>query len=143
MLDGEFLYAIRIYNDPSQGFNLCPADICQTPDADLDFCPADAPTKPARKIEAIRPPEWVIDAVLRIGAAGGLDICGVEFLESERDGQLYFYDINALSNFVTDAPSLVGFDPFVRLGDLVERRWRGDFVRRPVSFGSLTTSVSS
>jgi len=62
--------------------------------------------------------------VLCIAATAGLDLCGVEYLESDRDGQRYFYDINALSNFVTDAPSLVGFDPFVRLGDLVERRWR-------------------
>ena len=29
VLGGRFLYAIRIHNDPSQGFNLCPADICQ------------------------------------------------------------------------------------------------------------------
>ena len=36
---------------------------------------------------------------------------------------MYFYDINALSNFVTDAPTLVGFDPFVRLVDFLERRW--------------------
>jgi hypothetical protein len=34
-----------------------------------------------------------------------------------RDGQLYFYDINALSNFVADAPNVVGFDPFVNLVD--------------------------
>src|SRR5262249_53584741 len=114
VLDGEFLYAIRIYNDPNDGFNLCPADICQTPD--LDFCPADAPAKPTRRIEAVRPPDTVIDAVLRIASTAGLDLCGVEYLESERDGQRYFYDINALSNFVTDAPNLVGFDPFVRLG---------------------------
>src|SRR5919201_3686878 len=38
-LDGAFLYAIRIWNDPAQGFNLCPADICQ---ADLAACPADS-----------------------------------------------------------------------------------------------------
>src|SRR5919201_450453 len=30
-LDGQYLYAIRIHNDPNQGFNLCPADICQIP----------------------------------------------------------------------------------------------------------------
>jgi len=125
VLDGEFLYAIRIYNDPNDGFNLCPADICQVPASDdLDFCPADAPAKPGRRIEAVLPPDTVIEAVLRIAATAGLDLCGVEYLESERDGQRYFYDINALSNFVTDAPSLVGFDPFVRLGELVERRWR-------------------
>jgi glutathione synthase/RimK-type ligase-like ATP-grasp enzyme len=133
-LDGAFLYAIRIYNDPNDGFNLCPADICQVPSLDsdaLDFCPVDVPAKPNRRIEAVRPPEWVIDAVLRVATSAGLDLCGVEYLESERDGELYFYDINALSNFVTDAPSLVGFDPFERLGALVERRLREAYVRAP------------
>ena len=127
-LDGEYLYAIRISNDPSQGFNLCPADICQTPSvpsdaADaFDLCPADAPARPSRTIEAVDPPRWVKEAVLRICATAGLDLGGVEFLESERDGRLYFYDINALSNFVTDAPNVVGFDPFIRLGAVLERR---------------------
>jgi glutathione synthase/RimK-type ligase-like ATP-grasp enzyme len=127
VLDGSFLYAIRIYNDPNDGFNLCPADICQTPaDAsqatELDLCPIEVPAKPGRRIEAVRPPSRVIDGVLRIAETAGLDLCGIEYLESDRDGQLYFYDINALSNFVTDAPNLVGFDPFVRLGDLLEHR---------------------
>jgi hypothetical protein len=39
----------------------------------------------------------------------------------ERDGRLRFYDINALSNFVADAPRVVGFDPFARLVDYLER----------------------
>ena len=34
-----------------------------------------------------------------------------ERLISSRDGLPYFYDVNALSNFVTDAPNLVGLDP--------------------------------
>jgi hypothetical protein len=130
VLDGEFLYAIRINNDPDQGFNLCPADICQTPaagaadESSFDLCPADGlPAKSGRKIEAVDPPAWVVDAVLRMCTAGGLDLGGVEYLESERDGQLYFYDINALSNFVTDASNVVGFDPFIRLGDFLQRRW--------------------
>ena len=135
VLDGRFLYAIRIHNDPSQGFNLCPADICQveeTPSgppasaAEFAFCPVDAPAtavaKKPLKIEAADPPGWVIDAVVRIFQAGGLDIGGVEYLESERDGQIYLYDVNALSNFVTDAPRLVGFDPFERFVDYLEQR---------------------
>jgi hypothetical protein len=128
VLDGQFLYAIRITNDPNQGFNLCPADICQTPDgsapaeAAFDLCPVDTPVKMSRKIEAVNPPTWVKDAALRACASGGLDLGGVEYLQSERDGQLYFYDINALSNFVTDAPNVVGFDPFIILGDFLERR---------------------
>ena len=50
------------------------------------------------------------------------DVGGVEYLESSRDGQIYLYDVNALSNFVTDAPRLVGFDPFARFVDFLERR---------------------
>ena len=38
---------------------------------------------------------------------------------SARDGEAYFYDINALSNFVADAPNVVGFDPFPRLVDYI------------------------
>jgi hypothetical protein len=117
-LDKRFLYAIRIHNDPSQGFNLCPADICQV---DGDDCPVDA-AKAGRKIEVAEPPGWVIDGVLRVFRAAGIDVGGVEYLESERDGQVYLYDVNALSNFVTDAPTLVGFDPFVRFVDYLERR---------------------
>ncbi|MBV9543001.1 MAG: hypothetical protein JOY61_01330 [Chloroflexi bacterium] len=132
-LDGEFLYAIRIHNDPSQGFNLCPADICQVPQAEssagnetaessFNLCVAEAASVPARKVAAEQPPTWAVDAVLRIMRAGGLDLGGVEYLESERDGELYFYDINALSNFVADATRVVGFDPFVRLGDMIAAR---------------------
>ena len=31
-----------------------------------------------------------------------------------------FYDVNANSNFVADAPRVVGFDPFARLVDWLE-----------------------
>ena len=42
----------------------------------------------------------------------GLDIGGIEYLVDDRDGKHYFYDINALSNFVADAPNVIGFDPW-------------------------------
>jgi hypothetical protein len=64
----------------------------------------------------------VAEEVIRIFATAGTDVGGVEYLESSRDGQLYFYDINALSNFVTDAVRLVGFEPFARFVDFLERR---------------------
>src|SRR5205814_120532 len=53
--------------------------------------------------------------------AAHIDVGGVEYLIDARDGRLYFYDINALSNFVADAPRVVGFDPFARLVDYLER----------------------
>lgn len=135
-LDARFLYAIRIHTDPEAGFNLCPADICQlddapasdtlvTADADLDFCPVDAPVKKSLKIEVAEPLAWIVDAVLRIFDAGRIDVGGVEYLESERDGGFYIYDINSLSNFVTDAQTLVGFDPFERFVNYLENRLGG------------------
>ena len=38
----------------------------------------------------------------------------------DRDGEVYFYDVNALSNFVADPLRVIGFDPFVRLADFLE-----------------------
>jgi hypothetical protein len=136
-LDDQLLYGIRIHNDPNQGFNLCPADICQV---DEDNCPIDA-AKAGRKIEAADPPAWVVDGVLEVFRAGGIDVGGVEYLESERDGQIYLYDVNALSNFVTDAPNLVGFDPFVRFVDFIERRLAvgGGLVGRHLGQVSIVT----
>jgi hypothetical protein len=52
--------------------------------------------------------------------AAHIEIGGIEYMIDDRDGQRYYYDINALSNFVADAPRVVGFDPFVRLADWLE-----------------------
>ena len=122
-LDGEYLYAIRITNDRQADFNLCPADICQT---DFDNCVAEAPVKRQLKIEAVTPPAVIIRDVLRIAQAGGLDVGGVEYLVAARDGLPYVYDINALSNFVTDAERLVGFDPHARFAGYLATRTRSE-----------------
>jgi hypothetical protein len=123
-LDGRYMYAIRIFNDDGDSFNLCPADICQVPDAEgaAETVPVAAQVKKPLRIEVARPPDWVVDGVLRVFRHSGIDIGGVEYLESARDGQIYLYDVNSLSNFVTDAPRLVGFDPFARFTDYLERR---------------------
>jgi hypothetical protein len=128
-LDGEFLYAIKITNDRDQDFNLCPADICQVPDASTEFDnnPLDAPAKKPLRIEAFDPPGDMIDAVLRIARAGHLDVGGVEYLVAAHDGLPYVYDVNALSNFVTDAPALVGFDPHARFARWLVARASGAF----------------
>jgi len=143
-LDGEYLYAIRITYPAAreagslaghreQDFNLCPADICQVPDTasdgEFDNCVVDAPAKKALKIEAFDAPQEMIDAVLRIAAEGNLDVGGVEYLVSASDRLPYVYDINALSNFVTDAVTLVGFDPHERFARyLVARSRAGELV---------------
>ena len=123
VLDGKFLYAINVY--PSgDSFNLCPADACQTTDGtelERTFCAADA-GKNGMRVEAAQPPQSIIDAVEQIAERVQLDIGGIEYLIDDRDGKPYFYDINALSNFVADAPNVIGFDPFERFVDYIEVR---------------------
>jgi len=121
VLGGRYLYAIRIYTS-GESFNLCPADVCQTVGgAELvrAACPVDAP-KNNMRVEGYTPPPEIIAQVECIVQAAHIDVGGVEYMIDERDGQLHFYDINALSNFVADAPRVVGFDPFARLVDYLE-----------------------
>ena len=73
-------------------------------------------------VEAYQPPRQVIEQVKAITSEANLDAGGVGYLVNERDGEIYFYDINALSNFVADAPNVVGFDPFPRLVEFVMQR---------------------
>ncbi|MCP9495335.1 MAG: hypothetical protein MSG64_12890 [Pyrinomonadaceae bacterium MAG19_C2-C3] len=125
-LGGKYLYAIKVFSSGDE-FNLCPADACQTNDGvELvrGACAVDAP-KTGLRVEGYDAPPEVIEAVERIFAAAQIDVGGVEYTIDDRDGSLLYYDINALSNFVADAPRVIGFDPFARLVDYLEERMRG------------------
>lgn len=122
-LDRKYLYAIRVHLGPEEGFDLCPADLCRTVEGaalDLATCPTDA-AKAGLRVERYDPPPQVISLIERVATAAQLDVGGIEYLESERDGQLYVYDINALSNFVADPLKVIGFDPFAKLVDLLQQ----------------------
>src|SRR5262249_34207905 len=120
-LGGKYLYGIKVFTS-GESFNLCPADICQTTDG-VELarlaCPIDAP-KSGLQVESYTPPAEVIDAVERIVRAAQIDVGGVEYIIDDRDGSLLYYDINALSNFVAEAPRVIGFDPHARLVDFLE-----------------------
>lgn len=122
LLEGELLYAIDITPPAGHGFNLCPADIClddkQQQASGFELCA----TRPAMAIALAEALPEAVASGRRIARAAGLDVCGIEYLVDERDGAPYIYDINALSNFVTDAPRIVGFDPFERFAAFIERR---------------------
>lgn len=124
-LGGKYLYAIKVFTT-GESFDLCPADICQTTDGKelaRGACPVDAP-KSGLKVEGYTPPPGIIEAVERIVQTAGVDVGGVEYITDERDNAILYYDINALSNFVADAPRIVGFDPFARLADYLEKEMR-------------------
>src|SRR5262245_6445570 len=122
-LDRKYFYAIQVFTT-GESFNLCPADACQAP-APAEIadaaCPVDA-VKKGFRVESCVPPEHVIESVERIVEAAEIDVGGIEYIIDDRDGRLLFYDINALSNFVADAPRIIGFEPHERLVDYLERR---------------------
>ena len=121
VLNGKYLYAIKVHIT-GETFDLCPADICRTAagtDLNRAACALDAP-KSGITVEAFTPPSDAIADVEEIMKHSGIDIGGIEYLTDLRDGQRYYYDTNALSNFVADGPNVIGFDPFARLVDWLE-----------------------
>jgi glutathione synthase/RimK-type ligase-like ATP-grasp enzyme len=102
---GRFLYAVRV--DTSLGFELCPADVCQVDDA---FCPV-GETAPAtaaprfRVIDGFAHP--IVERYRRFIADNGIGIAGIEFI-TDRDGELYTYDVNTNTNYNGDAEREAG-----------------------------------
>lgn len=123
VLNGEFLYAIRLHLDQVvPNFNLCPADYCRVPKDESSNGSADGVSGRSLLVEGYTPPDMVIKTILRIANAAQIEVGGIEYLVNDRDGEVYYYDINALSNFVADAPNVIGFDPFLRLVDYITTR---------------------
>jgi hypothetical protein len=119
-LAGKFLYAIRVHLS-GRTFDLCPADFCQTQSGESSRDTSSVePSKASLRVECYIPPPEMIAAAERIVAAAGIDVGGIEYIVDDRDGQKYVYDVNALSNFVADAPNVIGFDPFVNLASYLE-----------------------
>jgi len=102
---GKFLYAARV--DTTLGFELCPADACAVGDA---FCPV-GETGPAtraprfRIIDGFRHP--IVARYQRFLAENGIGIGGIEFI-TDRDGEIYTYDVNTNTNYNGDAERAAG-----------------------------------
>jgi hypothetical protein len=78
---------------------------------------------------SIEPPEFypfpevprdAVDTAARIVRETGLDVGGIEYLETP-DGRRVFYDINANSNLRPSVAAAFGFDPFERVVDYLVR----------------------
>jgi glutathione synthase/RimK-type ligase-like ATP-grasp enzyme len=139
VLDGKFLYAINVY-PAADSFNLCPADICQTTDGQelsRTACAVDA-ARNGMRVEQFTPSREIVRDVERIADRVELDVGGIEYLIDDRDGRHYFYDINALSNFVADARNVVGFDPFERLVDYLLAR-----IERPAPSSAVAAATGA
>ncbi|WP_213804173.1 ATP-grasp domain-containing protein [Granulicella sp. dw_53] len=120
-IGGKYLYGIQVHLT-GQTFDLCPADICQTARGEAldNACVLEA-SKAGLRVEGFTPSAEVIRAIELIVQSAGIDVGGVEYIVDDRDGEIYFYDVNALSNFVADPLRVIGFNPFERLADFLER----------------------
>ena len=119
-LGGQLLYAMRVKTHGR--FNLCPSPVCN-PDEGGGVCEAPQPAHEpaAQAVEFFPYPEVPEDAVAtaaRIVRAAGLDVGGIEYLETP-DGRRVFYDINANSNLRPSVAAAFGFDPFERIVDFL------------------------
>jgi hypothetical protein len=106
---GEFLYAVRV--DTSQGFELCPADVCQIED---QVCPVgETPGPRFEIIDNFEHPNIArYEAFL---AANGIEVSGIELIFDEQ-GTAWTYDVNTNTNYNDDAEALAGLSGTPRAG---------------------------
>lgn len=122
-LGGELLYAMRVKTHGQ--FNLCPSPVCN-PDEGGGACAvpeSPAPLRPVEFFPYFDAPSEAIDTARRIVRAAGLDVGGIEYLETT-DGRRVFYDINANSNLRPSVAAAWGFDPFERVVDYLTQQLR-------------------
>ena len=119
-LGGELLYAMRVRSDGA--FNLCPSEVCHPGDGEDGACeiPAEKPKMPVTFEPYPEVPAEAVATAKRIFDAGGLDVGGIEYLETP-DGRRVFYDVNANSNLRRPVAQHFGFDPFERVVDFLVR----------------------
>jgi hypothetical protein len=117
-LGGELLYAMRVVSHGA--FNLCPSEVCNPADGGGSHCEVSAlaPVRPVEFHPYRDVPAEAVEAGKKLMMAGGLDVGGIEYLES-RDGRRVFYDINANSNLRAPIGEAFGFDPFERVVDFL------------------------
>lgn len=119
IMDGQLLYAMKVQSDG--GFNLCPSEVCNPVDGEEGMCalPEPGDAAPTEFTAFPEVPDAAVRDALRIFEAGGLDIGGIEYLETP-DGRRVFYDINANSNLRRPVAEEFGFDPFDRVAGWLE-----------------------
>lgn len=120
IVDGALLYAMRVVTHGR--FNLCPSPVCN-PDDGEGACeiPAAVEAKPVEFYPHPDVPPEAVEIGTRLLREGGIDIGGVEYLETP-DGRRVFYDINANSNLRPSVAETFGVQPFERVVDFLEQK---------------------
>lgn len=122
-IGGELLYAMRVI--AAGQFNLCPSEASHPVEPGGDVvCEVPKEAPPARFEPYHDVPRDAVADAARIVRAGGLDVGGIEYLDTI-DGRRVFYDVNANSNLRPSVAAAFGFDPFERVVDYLVARING------------------
>ena len=102
IVGGEFIYAIKA-DTARGGFQLCPADACALdPDTGRPVMPPGATIAPDADTQLFSLREDfdhpVIAKYLAFARRTGLEVCGIEFIETA-DGRVLTYDVNTNTNY--------------------------------------------
>ena len=95
----EYFYSVQV--DTSEGFELCPADVCQIGDL---FCPVgEEPKEQRAKFEIVENNETkLLENYANFLKDSGIDVAGIEFIRNAK-GEVFTYDVNTNTNYNPDA----------------------------------------
>ncbi len=103
-IGGKFFYAVQV--DATGGFELCPADQCETNDqAGDEFCPADNTNGGFQILKGYE--DSAIPIYEQFLAEHGIEIGAIEYVENEA-GKRFVYDININTNYNSAAQQAAG-----------------------------------
>lgn len=114
IVDGVFQYAIA--SNTADGFQLCPAQVCQVGD---EFCPVGETSKFRVRAE-ITAETPVVRQMIELMSDYDIDVAGIEFVE-DFEGNRYVYDINGTTNYNADIEREQGVSGMRSIARLVGR----------------------
>lgn len=110
-IGGEFYYAVRV--DTSDGFELCPADVCAVDTGDGDVKPKFNIHKNQSGISADLKAK-----LLSVLTKNRIEVAGVEFI-TDASGDVFVYDINTNTNYNSDAEQVAGVSGMGQLAEFL------------------------
>lgn len=125
----QLVYAVRV--DTSQGFELCPADVCAIEDL---ACPVgESPAAKFQILEGFTHPNHAKFTAFM--AANGIEVAGIEMI-LDADGTAWTYDVNTNTNYNSDAEVAAGIAGTPKSGMGALARFLGQELRAQAAIRS-------
>ena len=112
-IGGKFMYAVRV--DTRDGFELCPADVCQIERGEANGTEKFKILPPSQQ-----PSVELLCKCEDILAANGIEVAAIEFVYNAA-GQPFAYDLNTNTNYNDDAEQQAGIYGMQRLAHFLEQ----------------------